>query len=150
MIRRNFDGVVPAPGVPSAESEALLARVREGFERTSAAYEACQFRAALREGLAVAQAANKYLDERAPWRAVKDNRDHAAETLHTALQAISGLCALLYPILPFSTSRLHTTLGHEGTPQTAGWTLTEAPPGRPVGEGGALYRKLDVPEPVAT
>ena len=81
---------------------------------------------------------------------MKENRDHAAETLHTALQAISGLCALLHPILPFSTSRLHATLGHGGTPATSGWTLTEAPAGRALGEGGALYRKLDVPEPVAT
>ena len=150
MIRRNFDGVVPEPGPLSAESEALLATVREGFERAGAEYAACQFRAALREGLAVAQAANKYLDDRAPWRAVKEDRDHAAETLYTALQAISGLCALLHPILPFSTSQLHTTLGHEGTPETAGWTLTDAPAGRALGEGGALYRKLDLPEPVAT
>ena len=28
--------------------------------------------------------------------------------------------------------------------------LTDAPPGRALGEGGALYRKLDAPEPVAT
>ena len=150
MIRRNFDGVVPEPGPLSAESEALLATVREGFERAGAEYASCQFRAALREGLAVAQAANKYLDDRAPWRAVKEDRDHAAETLYTALQAISGLCALLHPILPFSTSQLHTTLGHEGSPETAGWTLTDAPAGRALGEGGALYRKLDLPEPVAT
>ena len=150
MIRRNFDGVVPEPGALSAESEALLGTVRAGFERAGAEYAACQFRGALREALAVAQAANKYLDERAPWRAVKEDRDHAAETLHTALQAISGLSTLLHPILPFSTNRLHETLGHEGTPETAGWGLTEAPAGRALGEGGALYRKLDLPEPVAT
>ena len=150
MIRRNFDGVVPEPGTLGAESEALLATVREGFERAGAEYATCQFRGALREALAVAQAANKYLDERAPWRAVKEDREHAAETLYTALQAISALTALLHPILPFSTSKLHTTLGHEGTPESAGWMLTGVPAGRSLGEGGALYRKLDVPEPVAT
>ena len=149
MIRRNFDGVVPEPGTVGGESEALLATVREGFERAGAEYAACQFRGALREALNVAQAANKYLDERAPWRAVKEDRDHAAETLHTALQAISGLTALLHPILPFSTSKLHATLGHEGTPESEGWLLTGVPAGRSLGEGGALYRKLDVPEPVA-
>ncbi len=147
MIRRNFDGAVPAPAALGAESAALLATVRGGFERAGAEYAACQFRGALREALAVAQAANRYLDGRAPWKAVKEDRAHAAETLFTALQAISGLCALLHPILPFSTDRLHATLGHEGTPESAGWTLTEAPPGRALGEGGALYRKLDLLEP---
>ena len=49
-------------------------------------------------------------------------------------------------MLPFSTARLHAILGHEGDPRTAGWRLLEAPAGRPLGEGGALYRKIDLPE----
>ena len=150
MIKRNFEGVVPAPGTLSAESEALLATVNGGFETVAAAYAACEFRGALRESLAVAQAANQYLDRRAPWKAVKGDRAHAAETLFTALQAISGLGALLHPILPFSTKALHATLGHGGTPQTAGWDLAEVPAGRTLGEHAALYRKLDVPEPATT
>ena len=150
MIKRNFEGVVPAPETLSAESEALLATVNGGFETVAAAYAACEFRGALREALAVAQAANQYLDQRAPWQAVKGDRAHAADTLFTALQAISGLGALLHPILPFSTRALHATLGHGGTPQTTGWGLAEVPAGRTLGEHAALYRKLDVPEPATT
>ena len=150
MIKRNFDGAVPDPGTLSPESEALLGAVRTGFETVGAKYSGCEFRGALREALAVAQAANRYLDQRAPWKAVKDDRAHAAETLHTALQAISGLGTLLHPILPFSTKALHTTLGHEGTPQEGGWQLADVPAERTLGEHAALYRKLEIPEPAAT
>ena len=143
-------GVVPAPGTLSAESEALLATVNGGLRNRSGGYAPCEFRGALREALAVAQAANQYLDQRAPWQAGKGDRAHAADTLFTALQAISGLGALLHPILPFSTRALHATLGHGGTPQTTGWDLAEVPAGRTLGEHAALYRKLDVPEPATT
>ena len=146
MIRREFGGAAPDPGAPGAESAALLDAVRAGFDRCGAEYAACRFRGALREALSLAQQANRYLDARAPWKAAREDRAHAAETLHTALQAISGLCALLHPVLPFSTARLHAILGHEGDPRTAGWRLLEVPAGRPLGEGGALYRKIDLPE----
>ena len=146
MIQRNFDGVVPEPGDLAPESERLLETVRGAFESVGAEYAACRFRGALREALTVAQAANKYLDERAPWKAVKADREHAAQTLFTALQAISGLTALLHPIIPFSTKQLHEALGHEHTPLEGRWAYREVPAGRQLAPPAALYRKLDVLE----
>ena len=56
-----------------------------------------QVRADGRVTLEVAQAANQYLDARAPWSAVKTDRDHAAETLYVALNVISGIVTMLHP-----------------------------------------------------
>ncbi|GIW12654.1 MAG: methionine--tRNA ligase [Tepidiforma sp.] len=146
MIHRNFDGTVPAAEKASPESVALLAECEAMFDAVGSEFERCHFRGALQTALQLAQSANKYLDERAPWKAVRENRDHAAETLATALDAINALKVLLHPVLPFSTSQLHSDLGLEGTVRDAGWRFQSIPPGTKLEPARPLYTKIDVRE----
>jgi methionyl-tRNA synthetase len=145
MINRNFDGRVPDAGQLSPESTQLLAETEKAFETVGERYATCQFRAALQDALHVAQQANRYLDERAPWKMVKEDRDHAAETLSVALDAVNGIKTLLHPTLPFSTGQLHGALAQPGTVQEAGWAFQRVAPGTRIGAAAALYKKLDVP-----
>ena len=143
MLHRNFDGIMPAVGEMSPESAALTAAAESAFDAVGAEYNACHFRNALQEALKLAQSANKYLDDRAPWKAVKTDRVHAAETLATALNVINTLKTLLHPIIPFSTGRLHQDLAQPGSVLDAGWRYqpiaagTQLPPVRP------LYTKIE-------
>ncbi len=144
ITRRNFDGRVPtAPATLSAESQALLDRVDAAFDTVGADYDRVQMRRALTGAMEVAQAANQYLDVRAPWQAVKADREHAAETLNVAINAISGLITMLNPVLPFTTQRAWEYLGHEGSVGIAGWRRTPVAAGTVLPEPGPLYRKLD-------
>jgi methionyl-tRNA synthetase len=147
MIQRNFEGVVPAVAERSAESEELLAHARRAFETVGAEYNASHFRGALQEALKLAQAANRYLDDRAPWKAVKTDLGHAGETLATALEVINALKTLLHPVLPFSTQQLHEDLAQPGTVQEAGWAYQPIAAGTQLRPPTALYQKLDT-EPV--
>jgi methionyl-tRNA synthetase len=143
MIHRNFDGVVPEPGQLSDESRALLAEAEQSFTGVGEHYGSCRFRNALHETLRLAQAANRYLDAREPWKAVKTNREHAAETLTTALNAINALKTLLHPVIPFSTARLHEDLSQGGNVLGAGWHYRPIVPGTRLPPARALYTKLD-------
>ena len=144
ITRRNFDGRVPgAPAVLSAESQALLDRVDAAFDTVGTDYDRVQMRRALTGAMEVAQAANQYLDARAPWQAVKADRDHAAETLYVALNTIAGLVTMLNPVLPFTTQKTWEYLGHEGDVGIAGWRRTPVLAGTILPEPGPLYRKLD-------
>ena len=143
MIHRNFEGVVPETGALSPESETILAEARGAFETVGAEFEACHFRGGLQEALRLAQAGNKYLDERAPWKAVKTDPSHAAETLATALNVINALKLLLHPVLPFSTVQLHEGLGLHGSMLDAGWTYQPVPAGTKLGPTAPLYTKIE-------
>jgi hypothetical protein len=78
---KRFNGVVPEPGAPSSPSGqsldeedcALLEKVEAGFETVGDLYNACKFRAALGEALALAREANGYLDRKAPWFQIKED-----------------------------------------------------------------------------
>jgi len=144
MIHRNFDGIVPEPGELAPESQALIAEAKATFDSAGAEYNACHFRAALQECLRLAQAANKYLDERAPWKAVKTDMAHAAETLATALDVINALKVLLHPVIPFSTTRLHEDLRLPGSIMDQGWGWQPIPRGTALLAARPLYTKIDI------
>lgn len=144
MIHRNFEGRVPEVASLSSESRALIATARDAFDAVGGEFAACHFRNGLQEALKVAQAANKYLDERAPWKAVKTDREHAAETLATALNVINALKTLLHPILPFSTMRLHEDLAQGGRILDQGWEYREIAAGTQLPAPRPLYTKIDV------
>ena len=147
MLHRNFGGTIPEVGKLAPESDALLSEARAAFDSVGAEFEACHFRGALQEALRLAQSANKYLDERAPWKAVKTDTAHAAETLVTALNTINSLKILLHPVLPFSTQQLHEDLGLSGTVQEHGWAFQEIAAGTTLQPVRPLYTKIE-PETV--
>ena len=142
FLQRFFDGVVP-DAQPDEAGTRLLARVDEALEEAAAEIAACRFRAGLGVAMGLAQEGNRYLDERAPWRAIREDREDAARTLVTILGIISGLKTLLAPYLPFSSQRLHEMLGLEGGIQDAGWVATSPQAGAQLPQPQALFAKLD-------
>jgi len=50
--------------------------------------------------MTLAHEANRYLDGKAPWKAIKTDRQAAANSLYTAIGAISALKTMFSPFLP--------------------------------------------------
>ena len=62
----------------------------------------------------MAREANGYLDRKAPWFQIKEDRAAAATTVYVILRAVDNLKTILSPILPHTTQKLHEYLGYEG------------------------------------
>jgi methionyl-tRNA synthetase len=97
---KRFDGRVPEPGPLDDEDRALLEQVEAGFETVGDLYNACKFRAALGEAMALAREANGYLDRKAPWFQIKEDRHAAATCVYVILRVVDNLKTILAPILP--------------------------------------------------
>ena len=145
IVHRSFEGRVPQPGPLDAPAEALLDEAKRRFHGTGEEIAACRFRAALGEAMALAQGANRYLDQKAPWRALKDSVDDAATTLWVSLSVINCLKTALCPFLPFSSDRLHRMLGFAGSVQDDGWAWSRETlrPGQALPAPEPLFAKLD-------
>ncbi len=104
---------VPDPGELEGDDLQLLATVESGFESVGNELEAVRLRAALAEAMRLATEVNKYLDQKAPWKAIKEDKEKAAKSIFTALKAIDSLSILFAPFLPFSSERLHRFLGYD-------------------------------------
>jgi methionyl-tRNA synthetase len=110
---KHWNGTVPIPGALRERDLALLQTIRDGFTSVAGHLEAVKLRAALLEAMRLAGEVNKYLDASGPWFEIKTNKDEAAKSVYTAMQAIDWLKVVFSPFLPHSSEKLHTYLGYE-------------------------------------
>jgi methionyl-tRNA synthetase len=143
LTYRNFDGKVPSPAGLDDTDRLLTAQCAEVFKEVDENLSLCQFKPALSKVMALAHEANRYLDGKAPWKAIKTDRQAAANSLYTAIGAISALKTMLSPFLPFSSQKLHKYLGFEGGIENSKWEICIPEPGQKMAEPQALFTKLD-------
>ena len=96
MVWRNFEGKVPKHGALDELDRDLLQQAKRRFEDTGTNIEACRFRPALLSAMGLAQETNRYLNDKAPWQAVRTDRDAAAATLWASLSVINCLKTALF------------------------------------------------------
>ena len=143
FLQSKFGGVVPEPQALREADREILAEVDRGFSLVGHNIALCHFKDGLNAAMAVARAANRYLDEQAPWKQIKLDREAAGTTIYVMLQVISGLRVMFSPYLPFSSQKLHHLLGFEGDVSRGSWRSTEVPAGITLPVPAPLFPKLE-------
>jgi methionyl-tRNA synthetase len=110
---KNWEGEVPEPGELREQDVVLLETIKAGFTSVAELMEAVKLRAALSETMRLATEVNKYLDTSAPWFEIKQDKDQAAKSIFTAMQAIDWLKLLFSPFLPHTSEKLQQFLGYD-------------------------------------
>ena len=143
FVYKNFDGCVPAPGEFDSRSQAVIDMAKDTLNTVGELLSNCFFKAAIKSAMSLAQEANRYLEEKSPWKAIKEDRQAAATALNVAISVISCLRTALYPFLPFSSQKLHEYLGFEGRVEDDGWQPVWPSPGQKLLPPEPLFSKLD-------
>ena len=149
FVYRNFDGCVPIPTELDSRSQTLLNKARDTLNTLDGLLYRCHFREAIRTAMSLAQEANRYLEEKSPWKVIKKDRQAAANSLYVALGVISCLKTMLYPFLPFSSQKLHEYLGFKGRIEDYGWQMVLPTPGQKLPPPKPLFSKLEEKKVVA-
>lgn len=111
-----FGGRVPGGGVPSALEHALVADIGARVTSLEAHHETLEFRRAAAETRAIWSRANAYLQEAAPWTAVKTDRDRAAVVTRTALALVRLSATLAWSIVPSLSETVLSAFGDVPNP----------------------------------
>ena len=117
MISRYFQGEVPYPSpserTPADEAIEILAQ--KTITDFQAQFEQFQFSRALETAWGLVSAVNKYIVENEPWavaeREDSDSKARLATILHTAVEALRIVTALVHPVIPEATARIWAQLG---------------------------------------
>lgn len=166
---KHWEGHVPEPGTLTDLDKDLLAQIDEGFKTVGDEIEAVHLRAALGEAMRLATEVNKYLDQTAPWQAIKTDKEAAGRAIYTAIQAINALKVMFAPFLPFTSQQLHEILGYntplfgsqyvetkddslgghkvlryDGSHAGGKWETERIPAGASFNQPTPLFKKLDV------
>ncbi|MBA7682910.1 Methionine--tRNA ligase [subsurface metagenome] len=144
---RNFDGAVPVPGELHERSQGLLHEAEVTLDGVGKLLYRCEFKGAVKEAMSLAQEANRYLDEQAPWKTIKTERNpdkiETAKSVYTVLSVLAALKTVFYPFLPFSSEKLHYFLGFDGSVKEQGWKMQFLPPAQKLRQPQPLFIKLD-------
>jgi methionyl-tRNA synthetase len=142
-----FEGVVPAGGEPGPLEAKLYADVSAQLAELTGQLEAIEMRKAAQAVRALWVLGNEYLQEAAPWTAIKTDRDRAAVIVRTALNLVALYARVSAPFIPFAAETIGAAFG-EAWPPT--WPTTDAAaelsrlePGRPVPAPPVLFAKIE-------
>jgi methionyl-tRNA synthetase len=142
-----FEGVVPDGGEPGPVEEKLYADVSARLAELTEAMEALEIRKSAQALRALWVLGNEYLQEAAPWTAIKTDRERAAVVVRTGLNLAALFARVAAPFIPDAAARTAASVGEEGLgpwpTSDARAELSRLPPGRRVAAPEVLFRKVE-------
>lgn len=150
MIHRYFDGKIPAPGPSENLDLELQKKTSTLFAELDESLRLLKFREALEAIFARVVAANKYVDETAPWKLFKENQKvRLATALYTLAEVLRILTPALFPFLPSSAKSIWKSLAIEKELERASvsdFTWGQLKPGTAVEAPVPLFKKVEMPD----
>jgi len=140
FVNKYFDGNIQRPENLSELSKTTLDEAHKLIVDVKDSYENYRVRKAVKLILDIARSGNKFFDETSPWKAVKENKQQAAETLYVCTELLRIISIILSPVLPKSMRELRTMLNLD---QPLKWDSVNTPLTKTkLGEIQRLFRKI--------
>jgi methionyl-tRNA synthetase/methionyl-tRNA synthetase C-terminal region/beta chain len=108
MLKKKMDGMMSTPDTEGAK---LIAHAQKMGETIATHYEARDFAKAIGEIRGLADDANKYFDEKAPWKTLEADAAGTKQVITTTLNMFRLLAIYLKPVLPQYTEKVAKLLG---------------------------------------
>jgi len=121
FTQKNFDGKVPAKGKLDNADLELKKILSESPQKVGQYIDNFQIRQAVREAMDIARSANKYFNDKMPWKTIKSDPEQCATTLALCLETIRTLSVILEPIIPFTTEKIKEMINNPENPEFNRW-----------------------------
>lgn len=148
MINKFADGRVPEPGEVDEADKLLPELAAEVIANAEKAFDRLAFHDGLEEIFRLVGAANKYIDDVAPWSLARteDGRRRLGTVLYNLAETVRVAACALAPVLTTGSVELWRQLGLDDAPEKAGWEATRwggLKPGTEVRRGDPVYPRFD-------
>ena len=156
FTKKFFDGQIPEPGEYSAEDREFEEKIRALPDKVAEYIENFEFRDGLQEIMTVTKDANKYFNDKKPWKAVKEDEASARTCLYLSNQLVHTLSIILTPYIPESVQKIREVMSiptevvdgftdfDERTPNVE-WSKSKdfLPAGHPIKKAKPLFNKIE-------
>jgi methionyl-tRNA synthetase len=146
FVKKYFGGTLPVCGKLDESDQALINAITAAGDRVGEALDNFQFKEATKRLLDLARFANKYFNDKEPWRTRKSDPQQCATTLNLCTQTAHALAVLMNPFLPFTSGKIWQMLQLPGKPEEAAWDKTgnlALTDGHRLGGLEILFRKIE-------
>ncbi len=147
MIGKYFGGILPPAGPSQGIDEVFIARFPKVVAAVDGFMEELAFNKALQSIWELVGAANKYIDETAPWALAKNVEDQPrlGSVMYNLLEAVRLIGLLVGPFMPVTAAAIAVTLGCDGKDLTLvgrdGWGGLRA--GTPIAKATPLFPRIE-------
>lgn len=147
MIAKQRDGVIPAPGVTGDLENELKASAMSAVASMEDAILNMKLDRGIEQVLSAVRAGNRYLEQTAPWKLAKENKDEELNTvLYTIAELLRIVSGLLSPVMPEKMCELRKAIGiSESTidiDSLKEWGILK--PGSQCNDMGSLFPRIEV------
>ncbi|HVP16492.1 MAG TPA: methionine--tRNA ligase [candidate division Zixibacteria bacterium] len=148
FISTQFNGEIPKLEAPDEDTEHILNALKDKVETVANEIENCKLQSAANTVIGISRIGNQYLNEKEPWKLIKENRNKAANIFNVACQIAKALAIVSAPFIPFAAEEIWKTFNLPGTLHQQKWdeALRPLPPGHKIVKPKPLFKKIDVNE----
>jgi methionyl-tRNA synthetase len=147
MVHKYFEGNLPAPGEDEELDRRFIDRFPAAVRTVDVQMNELAFNKALQTIWELISAANKYIDETAPWALAKDEerRERLGTVMYNLIEAVRLIALLIAPFMPETAAKTMATLG--GDPEALnlegndGWGALQ--PGTPIAKATPLFPRIE-------
>lgn len=142
-----FGSTIPEGGSPGEREQQLQITCENLVVKLCELLRNMEFRKATETLYSLWSVGNQYIDERAPWSLIKENREEAALVIRTGINLIRLYSIASSPFIPFTSQNLFDALHLPATDRTSKISdsvkLDALRPGHPFEVPPPLFRKLE-------
>jgi methionyl-tRNA synthetase len=110
FVHKNFNGQVPEKGDLDKEDQELKKILEEAPGKVGSHIDKFLLRQAVREAMDVARFANKYFNDKMPWKTIKSEPEKCGTTLSLCLETIRTLSVIFEPVIPHTATKMRQLL----------------------------------------
>ncbi len=105
----HFDSTIPAGGI-FGDERVLQTTCKQLVSKYCDYLKNLEFRKAVETLYSLWSVGNQYIDEKAPWKLIKHNREETAQVIRTCMNLIRIYALASAPIIPFTSAKLFDAL----------------------------------------
>jgi len=140
LIEKNFDGIIPDPGIPGEMEKNIQSSTVKITKKIHDFIDKMKVNNALEETMKLIRNVNRYMEQQAPWKLVKEDKSAAGRVLYTAAESLRIGAILLSPVMPNRVEKVLDALNTDSRKLNWG----ELIPGTELKKHSPLFPRIDV------
>ena len=104
LISKNFDDKIPCKDTYDELDSNFISDVEKLRDKANENYTNLKIHDGIENSISIIRLINKFLEDKAPWKTIKENKNQARTTIYLSAEALRIGAILLYPIIPEKTN----------------------------------------------
>ena len=100
LIKKNYDGLIPDKGEQTSSEEEIIKSAEALLNGMSNKIKEMKINDSIEDIMKFVSSINKYMEEKKPWKLIKEDRVGAGTVLYTAGESMRVATILLSPVMP--------------------------------------------------